>query len=231
VANAKSLFDYKLTVSKLRHGAKESEGKARICQEMLPTINKFKDAVLKSEYLRRLADELMVREEALLEEIKKIKTDKPYAANTPVSLRRQELKIDPTEKLLIKMMLDDNDLIDYVRQHLEPSDLQEEAAGRIVAMIFDMMNSGKAVEVNKLVNYLDDPGALECIYDTVFDVDIAMGNKEHVVNDCIKVIKRKKSVQYRQRLQEELQRAEDSGDEENVGRIRQEFCNLIKKGR
>jgi DNA primase len=62
IAQAQSLFDYKLKVLKSRYSIKEIEGKARVSSEMLLTINKFKNAVVKSEYIKRLAEELNIKE-------------------------------------------------------------------------------------------------------------------------------------------------------------------------
>ena len=104
INEACNLFDYKLGVLKSRYNSKEIEGKAKIALLMLETLAKFRNAVLKSEYIKKLAQELDISEDALLQEIKKIKEDKPY-----VDLRegphKKALNINPTEKLLIKLML------------------------------------------------------------------------------------------------------------------------------
>ncbi|MBU2258272.1 MAG: DNA primase, partial [Candidatus Omnitrophica bacterium] len=72
---AENLFDYKLRILKSSCSLNDTEGKAKICSMMLPTINRFKNAILKSEYLKKLAHELKVDENALSEEINKIKGD------------------------------------------------------------------------------------------------------------------------------------------------------------
>jgi hypothetical protein len=35
----------------------------------------------------------------------------------------------------------------------------------------------------------------------------------------------------RQRMQEEIKAAEDIGDQEQLGRLKEEFCNLIKRSK
>ncbi len=227
---AEGLFDYKLKNAKSRFNLKQIEGKAKISQEMLPTINKFKNAVLKSEYIKRLAEELFVREEALLEELNKIKEAVPYASASVV-IGKKVLNINPTEKLLIKLMLEETELIQQVREHLEPTDFQDERISKLVSVMFELTGQGKDAGPSKLINYLDDGDSLQFICESAFNLDVPAQNKEDVINDCIKVIKRKKSRFLRQRLQEEIKRAEDSGDEERLSELRIEFCDLIKRGR
>ncbi|MDD5408982.1 MAG: DNA primase, partial [Candidatus Omnitrophica bacterium] len=71
--DAKTLFDYKLEVLKCRHNIKDAHGKSRIASEMLSTINKFDNAILRSEYIRRLSEEIKTPEHYILEELNKLK--------------------------------------------------------------------------------------------------------------------------------------------------------------
>lgn len=230
IESAENLFEYKLKILKSQHNSKEIEGKAKISEEMLPTINRFKNAVLKSEYIKRLSEELRVKEEALLEELKKIKVQKTYP-EALTSFKKEAPDINPTEKLLLKLMFEENELIERIRQHLEPADFQDERTSQIVSVMFDLVSQGKTVEPNKLINYLDDQGILECICESAFTSDISAEHKERIVDDCIKRIKNRKIVLMRQRLQEEIRIAEELKDEKKLDELRQEFCSLIKKGK
>lgn len=108
---------------KSRYNPKEANGKAKIAQEMLSSINKFKSAVLRSEYIKQLAQELDVREEALLEESGSAKCAAQYErAGQPVE--RKALNVNPAEKLLISLMLQESELVHYIRQRLAPSDFR-----------------------------------------------------------------------------------------------------------
>ena len=64
------MFNYKLGILMNRYDVKSIEGKARISGEMLQTIDKFTNAVLRSGYITRLAKELLVPEQALDSRVK-----------------------------------------------------------------------------------------------------------------------------------------------------------------
>ena len=79
ISAAKDLFDYKLDVLVKRFGARDI---GSISEEMLPTISKVDNAVVQSDYLRRLAEQLGVHEASLRHELGKVKPDYSYRNET-----------------------------------------------------------------------------------------------------------------------------------------------------
>ena len=228
ITQAQNLFDYKLKVLKSRYDALEIEGKARICAEMLPTINKFKNAVLKSEYIKRLSEELKVGEDALLQEIKKIKPEKSYQSLEQAPLRK-DLNISPTEKLLIKLMLEEAELIESIKERLEPADFQDERLSKIVSIMFDLCSQGKSIEPRNLMNDLGENDVSQIICESTFLPEVSSQDKEKVIDDCIQRLKNERSKLKKQRLHDQIKQAQHLGDEESLQRLTREFQYLIKK--
>lgn len=228
IGEAQSLFDYKLKVLKSRYNAKEIEGKAKIASEMLPTINKFKNAVLKSEYLKQLSQDLDLKEDALLQELKKVKDERVYPDLGAVTVKKKT-EINPTEKLLVKLLLEETELIHSIRERLEPADFQDERISRIVSLMFDLLEQGKTLEPNKLMNYLEGEEMLQIISESTFSPEVGLEDKEKIVDDCIQRLKNQRLKFKRQQLHEEIKAAQHSGDEERLHSLMQEFHNLIKQ--
>ncbi|MBL7151788.1 MAG: DNA primase [Candidatus Omnitrophica bacterium] len=230
IAKAQGLFDYKLAIMKSRHNPKEAQGKARISQEMLGTINKFKDAVLRSEYIRQLAQELDIREDALLEEAKKVRKFPGYAGANLRPNAKKELNINPAEKLLIALMLRESELIHYIRERLDPADFMDEKISKIVSLCFNFAEEGKDLSTKSLLNYFGDEGLSQIVCESVFLPDeLSQQNKEKLIEDCLCRIKEEKIKLTRQRLHEEIKRAQDSKDEQRLERLTEEFNSLLKK--
>jgi len=230
VASAESLFDYKLRVLKSRYNPKEIEGLAKISGLMLETIARFKNAILRSEYLRKLAQELHLKEEALLEEIKKVKTDNTYAYTQGEAVRKA-YKTNPTEKLLMSLMLEEGSLVNRIRESLGPEDFQDERISRIVSIMFNLVDQGKTIEPQILMNHLGED-ALGLVSESVFLTQNAPASEEHkekVVRDCIQRLKNEKLKSERQRLHEQIKDAQATGDEGLLSRLTEEFHCLIKK--
>ena len=229
IHEAKGLFEYKLTILKSRFGSGSIEGKARICAAMLETISKFKNAVLKSEYIKKLAQDLDVKEESLLQELKKVKEDKaPFSAAGKAA--KKDYHINPTEKLLFKLMLEEKEFIPRIKDNLNPSDFQDERVSRVVSVMFDLIGEGKAVEPKMLMNYISEEDVSQIVCESMFlPEELSGDDKAKVVDDCIRRLKSEKIKNRRQELHNRIKHAQNSGDTEKAYSLMQEFHDLIKK--
>lgn len=227
ISEAESLFDYKLRMLKKRYNLKEIEGKAMISTEMLPSLNKFKNAILKSEYIKRLAQELNVKEEALFAELAKINQPVKFSLN---DLKKQKAikEINPTEKLLVKLMLEERELINYIRDKVEPADFQDERTSRIVSLMFELMEQGRNVEPNTLLSSIGNDEASRIICESAFSPEVSASDREKIVDDCIVRLKNNRSLSKRVHLQEEIKLAQEMGDESRLKSLMEEFQSLIK---
>ncbi len=228
VMHAENLFDYKLKVLKSRYNFKDIEGKAMIASEMLPMINKFKNAVLKTGYLKKLSEELDVPEDALWQEVRKIKEDRPYAAPLEQITPKKPAHINATEKMLVKLMLEETEFINRIRGSLEPADFQDERISRIIAAMFELLAQGKEIASNKLINYLEDEGISQLLCESAF-MEVPSENREKMVDDCVKRLKSERLRQKKYHLHEEIKTAQRRGDEPRLRQLMEEFHNLIKK--
>lgn len=229
IDSAQNLFDYKLNLMKLRYGHKSIESKARIVQEMLLTINRFKNAILKTEYIKKLAHELDLREEALIEELNKIKPDKAsVTVNFDNSAKVVKQEASPTERLLVKLMLEEQKVVSCVKDNLEPSDFCDEHVSKIVSLIFNLIADGKNISPSNFLNYLDDEHSLRLICQSSLSADIADDDKEKIAMECINRMKSKKIRLKKQDLHNRIKIAQSSGDEESLHRLMHEFHHLIK---
>ncbi len=228
INTARGLFDYKLAVLRSRYDTKDIANKAKVSSLMLETINKFKNAILKTEYLKKLAQELGIKEEALLEEAKKKKVDKFHDA-PQANFKKSHLSVNPTEKLLMLLMLEENSLIERIREAIDPRDFKDERISRIVSVMFSLMAEGKEVRPQILMNHLgDDISYLVCEPDSLPE-GLSLAHKESMAEDCLKKLKGEREKLKREKLHEEIKVAQAAGDEERLNRLIEEFHCLIKK--
>jgi DNA primase len=227
IKSAQNLFDYQLQVLKSRHNIKEPDGKRKIAAEMLPTIKKIKNSILRSEYIKKLAEELNVAEHHVLDEFNKIKESKAYPDVQAPEFKKTS-DMNPTEKLLIKLMLEENQLIERIRQCLTPADFQDERASKIVSVIFDLIEQGKNIETHKLITTLQDDKVLDFICESAFMPELSLEEKDRIIDDCIRRLKTERLKAKRRRLHDQIKTAQHLGDEESVNRLMDEFHQLIK---
>ena len=196
---------------------------------MLETINKIKNAILRDEYLRKLSFRLKVKEEALISESLRVNKLKPVSGSRANAFKKTTLKVSPTEKLLMTLMLEESSLINRIKDSLSPQDLSDERLSRILSVMFQLVESGKEVKPQILMNHLEeDASSLVCNSDFLPE-GLTLEHKERMADDCLKRIKEEKIKIKRKMLHEEIKEAQSAGDEQRLNTLMQEFHLLIKK--
>jgi DNA primase len=230
IENAASFFDYKLDVLKSRHDIKDAHGKAKIASEMLLTINKFENAILRGEYTKKLSEQMRIPEQHILEELHKLKPVGLPAAGEPVFFVNKLPQINPAEKLLIKFMLEEKELIEKIMQQLSPSDFADARTVKIVSVMQDLVGQGKNITPSVLMNYFSEDDASQLVCETMFMPALTETGREKAVNDCIARIKIERKKSRREHLHLQIKSAQSLGDQAKLSSLIQEFHNLIKKG-
>jgi DNA primase len=225
INNAKDLFEYKFDFLTSRYEPKKPEAKAYIVQEMLTSLNNLKDAVLQSEYLRRLAQMLDIKEEALFIELRKVRDKRIYIPGE--FIKTTSSKINPTERLFMNLILRETELISQLKQELEPDDFQDTRIGRVFSLICELVAQGKAIEAHRLIGYLNDQESVSLISELLaVDEGLPHNDTELVLNDCVSRIKNQRLNLKCQSLQEQIKRAQRQGDHEQLNRLVAEFRDL-----
>jgi len=227
IEEAKDLFSFKLDLLLKRHKKTTPEGKAKIVSEMLPTLWRIPNAVLKSGYFRKLAHDLDIDEEALKTELRKVKGDYTYY------YKRDEAKPDTyrlrksAEKILVSLMLEDSNFIEDVKNELSYEVFQEEGVRRIVKALYDFYNEKKDITPNKLISYLNNEAASQMISELASDVH-RYTDKQKNIQDCIKWIKQNSLKGRLKDLQTQIHMAQTSNDEIRLKELVTQYNTLIR---
>ncbi|MDD5270086.1 MAG: DNA primase [Candidatus Omnitrophica bacterium] len=227
ISSASDLFDYKLGILSSRYDSRTSSGKAKICSEMLPTIAKVADAVLKFEFIRRLSEKLQIREEALLSEIKKVKPESRGYELPEEFVSESRPQAAMAEKIIVGLMLEDPDVIAEVKGKLKPSDFEEGPARKVVEEIFANYGDGKSFNPSRLINRLSDPELTRLIAESSSLIE-DIKDKQKNLEDCIRWMAAKHAKARLAELQNLIKAAQVMGDEGKVNQLVAEYSGLIK---
>lgn len=229
VVSAENLYAYKMRILKNRFNSQKSEDKAKICSEMFSTINRIDNDILKSEYIKKLSLELHINEEVLWKEINKINKKVPVNINAKKNVLKQ-VNINPTEKLLINLMLGETEIIAQIKDKISSSDFQDERVAKIVEIVFSMFAQGKKPDANNILNHLGDEESFKLVCESSIISQISIEDKHKVVDDCVQRLKNAKVKQRKQFLQEQIKVAQTMCDEQKLNSLIEEFNILVKKG-
>jgi len=230
IKSAKDLFDYKLEILSFRHNIKDAHGKSRIAAEMLSTINKIDNAILRGEYTKRLSEKIALPEHYILEELNKLRPAATGGRVQEPAVKKTAFGINPAEKLLIKFMLEEKELVEKIMQELSPGDFTDARTVKIVSLMHDLCVQGKNVEPNILMNYFGEDEASQLVCESMFMPELLGLEREKAVNDCIRRIKVQRMRSRREQLHMQIKNAQSEGDEKKLGLLVKEFHDLLKKG-
>jgi DNA primase len=225
-----TLFDYKLNIQIAAYGTDTVESKTKIAEEMLKTISRVNNAILKSEYIKKLAESLGLDEGALRTEAKKVKKEHNGSYTLrPFSLSRHEAApLSAAEKIIIGLMIEDNNLIPFVRENLKCSEFCNKFAQRITESIFEFYKQSKPVSYAALINQLDI-GGLENQLSEIGSMQFAYRDSRKNLEDCIGWIKRNNLKRNLNELQNQIKEAQGEGEESRIRELVTRYNRLIKE--
>jgi len=210
IKEADNLFDYKLKLLLRKFNPAQSEDKTKISAEMLPTIKRVENSVLRSDYISRLSKALFITEDALNEELSKIKLD--YSSPGEVKKIKKNLNIPPAERMIAGLMIEDPDIAQRVREQLRCEDFTSQEIRDIVALIYQMLDENKIPNASRILHNLNDDHlnhiVCEALSETENFVDRGKG-----LEDCIRRVKKDNMVCKRERLTGLIKQAEQQGDD------------------
>ncbi|NQU94821.1 MAG: DNA primase [Candidatus Omnitrophica bacterium] len=230
---SKDLFDYKLGVLTAKFQKNSPQGKARIVGEMLPTLAKIKNAVLKAGYLKKMSEELSIDEKAVRAELEKVKPEfraslAPYSISLETVKEHKKSPASLAEITLLAIALDDAEYLEKIKEELGGENFKDESIAAIFKKITELRKEGKKVNPSHLICHLKGAGTSEIISEAV-SMNQIIRDKEKALNDCVKRIKGDSQKLTLHNLQSEIKKAENAFDTNKINRLIAEYSELIKE--
>jgi len=224
---SETIFDFKFGALARQFDARSVEGKADIIAEMLPTINRFGNEVMRSEYRRRLAQILKVDEEALIAEIKKSKPG--YRKTTPTSPEGlRKTAVSPAEKTLLRLFLESPEYIEKASEELEISDFQNEQTQGIVRHLFAVIKTG-TVSAETVSRYFTDEKDLNLVSELLAAEELTAKDRERIWQGCLQRIRERRQKFRSQQISQAIAEAQTAGDQKKLEELTRQFNELPKR--
>jgi len=226
IDEAQTLFDYKLRILTEKYDRSGIEGRAKISAEMLATIAKVRNHILKEGYLRKLAQELSVSEQALsLEMEKNLKS--PFVSEAPMR-KKVSGPVRMVERNLLRLLFEEGAMISSIQKEVKISDFQDDKVRPIVEQLFGLSKEKEDLEASKLIQYFHDQETLSFLSELMATPQPLTEDKDVLRRDYVNRIKNDKQRVERKNLRDAIEAAEAKGDEEALNELKEKFNQLIK---
>ena len=235
IEDAQNLFDYKISLLKQKYNFTKVEDRAIAAADMLPTIAKINNQVLKSGYIRKLAEELGVSEGSVLAELNKLATGRKtsdYKLEKPECSERVEPLpgLNVLEENIISLMLDDPDLVIEVKKNIIAADFKDKRAGLIVSKIFELSAAGIKPSCSKLIAAVDDKKIEQLISGIMLarmPVDDVSAKKKEL-RDCLARFSKRRAETKLESIKKAIKEAEDTNDQNQLNKLLTEYQKLSR---
>ncbi len=230
---AENLFEYKLNILSRNFNIDNLDGKLEVIKEMLPTLARIENMVLRSEFVKQLASRLKVAEESVWLEFKKIShgpririgITKKEETKAPVLLCNT---VREAETMLLKLMLEEKSFIKKVKKTLSENDFLSPQVRKVVNLLYTFDNEGKAFEPSRIVNSMEDNSTNQVVTKLLLG-DALENNCDIVFDDCIKKIKEDNRRRFCHILKDEIAVEQKKGNFQRVGELLKEFNASVKQ--
>lgn len=187
---SRDLFDYKLGTLTAKFKKSEPRGAARIVGEMLPTLARIKNAVLKTGYLKKMSEELSVDEASIRAELGKVKPqyagakDPAYAAEIKPQASRPAGRAEMT---LLAIALEDAKSASTIKEKLGFEKFKNRAIAGVLEKIAALQKNGEKVIPSHLVNCFEGEKTEEIIASALY-IASTIQDRDKGLRDCFRHI-------------------------------------------
>lgn len=229
---AQSLFDFKLQWLITQFNPENIEQRAEICDQMLATIYKITNEIIRFGYLKKLGDRLGLPEQVLLKEGRKIEASliakvKPAAASPvkPVTVK----PLGVLDRQVLSLLINDLNLIEYAKNSIAPEEFDDSRIRIILEKLYEFGEDNESFSVGSFLNSFDDPEVQSVILNVSTQEDFPGQDPKKVLVDCILRIKKDRLKVKRQNISELIRQAEVSGDTVRLEDLKEEYLKFVPK--
>jgi DNA primase len=227
IKNSEQVMDYFFSNITNKHDKKNPKGKKKIAHELLNIIKDISDPIEQSYWLRKLSEEINIKEDALtefLEQVKlkenKIKKEEQFSPKDKKVKVGKPVVIQLQESLLGLIVMFSKDLkveIDEFEVGLLDEKHQD---------ILDKILSGKTEKIEDLIGRLEMQTKYTFNQDEIKEKELNFKKEWQDINKKLQIIKKEEQLG---NIIKDIKTAENQEDEESLDLLMEEFSKISKK--
>lgn len=239
VEHAISLVEYKISMLRTKIDINTPDGKLMFLNKISQILSKVDNDIEKDIYVKNIAKETEIKQEAIYTEINKLVFGNRTYVNTksPSSMvymqRKQEgdnSNLYKTEKLLLEILfMRDNNSFNKIRGFISPDDFKYELHKKIAQKVYKAYENGtiKTQDITTLFENDEEINFVTGIIQSDSNLD---SNIEKAVNDLLETFNKERIESQKKYILEQLKNREQLQPAE-IEQLENELGNLILQNR
>jgi len=220
VEQATNVLEFLIGCAKRRYDVRGSEGRVRAAQFILPTLAKIPNAMLRAEYVKRLAEGLRLDEGAVAAELGKVQPrTAPLASKITMAVPSARTSSQPVERLFTALLLDEPSRWQAVKGAVSLDHLTDARLRRILAVLCERQAAQPdAVTPAQVISRLQDDELIRLVSELV---QVAQAEPEHedAFRKCVQRLQQDARKREQDRLRERIRLAHELGNTDEEIRL------------
>ena len=229
VTKAVGVLEFLLACATARFPLSDTEQRVRAAQWILPTVANVPNVMLRTEYVRLLAERLRLDEHAVIQELGKVKPRSIRDAQRvapPAPARRTEGR--GVERLFTGLILDDPSRLDAITPEALFEQITDSGLRGVLRVIHESRASTHADPTPaQVISRLGDDEAVRLVSELVHLAQ-AEPSKDDAFRQCLRRLQQEARARERDQLRDQLRVAQQLGCEEDVTRLLKSLQRLVK---
>jgi len=218
-------FDYKLALLRRRYSCTTIEGKTRVAENMLVSIDALPSEIKKYEYIKRLAVALDIKEEILIAEFRKsFSKGKGTRLNMPAAAVFAEEPISITEKVVLKCMVVNQKAFALVKKSLRPENFYSVSAQKAIQYFFAAHAVDSRQTIAQCLGAIPERQISSFISRLLLEDEVP-SDKTSFKESVLK-IKKRHALSQKKKLKDQIKQAEAVGDRHRLDRLIAEYSKM-----
>ncbi len=204
--NSVNLMDFFIDSTTRKWRGEGIDGKAKAAREIIPLLGRIPSHIKRSEYARRVAMLLDIREDALLAELKESMASRHGGAAGRPAPKLPARRRPTEEEELVRAMLSDTGLAARIKDEVPLPSFRDDACRAVAAAVYADLEKEPRHRASAGPSLSDiDAAALAA---RLMADDAGAGDLNKVVDDCLAMLRRQRLAGELRELQEKIRQAE-----------------------
>ena len=221
------LMDFALERSLAHPDAHTIDGKLRIVQQVMPMIQGLPHPVERGHYLKKLAEELDIKEQDLREELK---TQSSRMKRTPVALKPAlPDRFPKEEEILIHLLIHQHLSIKQLLEEIQVDDLSDPRSRQIVKTLVDCYELSGTFQLKDILHQDVFHPELASFLTGLSVKEPDYEDRDQTMADCLRTVKKKRLQVSMKAIQSQIGLAEQEGDLEQIRNLQNQLLGIKRK--
>lgn len=206
VEDAPSFLDYRLKRAVEEIPGSSLDDKVAIVNQILPFLALVANSVERTEWVRRISDQLKIDDRGFLEQLKNTLAQKRTRLDSPREGAREAAPAFDTEFFLLQLMLVGEDYARDIRSQVKIEEFSASRYRELAEKSYEMLDEGEAIRVDRLLDRVETAESKSELSRLAL-APVEFDNPGRAIVECVMTLKKRPFRDRLKSLQQERQTA------------------------